>query len=153
MFWPVSTIFVGCCPTGVWLIGSYNVSVFSERCWLVALESQGGVLLRFRELSKMISRKYTMPEITFVMRISSWNYAQSFSLKFSQEVRFLQYTNFERKFWRAHEMLVKQPPGLQQGMVFALWYFQNIPCLNVSITFMIYKHSGRQCVEYVSNSC
>ena len=33
-----------------------------------------------------------------------------FSLKFSWEVRFLQYTNFERMFWRARETLVKQPP-------------------------------------------
>ena len=56
------------------------------------------------------------------MRISSWNFVrvpkawlwahvQSFSLKFASQVLFLQYTNFERIFWRAREMLVKQPPG------------------------------------------
>ena len=52
--------------------------------------------------------------------ISSWNFVrmskawlrahvQSFSLKFSSQVLFLQYTNFERIFWRARETLVKQP--------------------------------------------
>ena len=35
---------------------------------------QGGVSLTFREHSKIISRKYTMPEITFMVRISSWNF-------------------------------------------------------------------------------
>ena len=34
---------------------------------------------------------------------------QSFSLKFSSQILFVQYTNFERIFWRAHETLVKQP--------------------------------------------
>ena len=34
-----------------------------------------------------------------------WAYVQSFSLKFSQ-VRFLEYSNFERIFWRARETLV-----------------------------------------------
>ena len=52
---------------------------------------QGVVSLTFRELSKIISRKYTMPEIKFMLRISSWNFlrvpkawahVQSFSLKY-----------------------------------------------------------------------
>ena len=84
----------------------------------------GVVSLTFRELSKIISRKYTTPEMTFTVRISSWNFVrvpkallrahvQSFSLKFSSQVLFLQYTNFERIFWRARETLVKQPPGSQ----------------------------------------
>ena len=37
---------------------------------------------------------------------------QILSLKFSKEVRFLQYTNFEWISWRARETLVKQPPAL-----------------------------------------
>ena len=99
----------------------------SQLClWLtcrVELACQGVVSLTFRELSKIISRKYTTPEITFTVRISSWNFVrvpkawlwahvQSFSLKFSSQVLFLQYTNFERIFWRARETLVKQPPGI-----------------------------------------
>ena len=58
-----------------------------------------------------------------MIRISSWNFVcvpkawlwahiQSFSLKFWSQALFLQYTNFERIFWRARETLVKQPPGL-----------------------------------------
>ena len=81
----------------------------------------GVVSLTFRDLSKIILQKYTIPEITFMMRISSWNFVcvpkawlwahvQSFSLKFSSEVWFLQYTNFEIISWRARETLVKQPP-------------------------------------------
>ena len=36
--------------------------------------TQGVVSLTFRELSKIISRKYTIPEITFMVKISSWNF-------------------------------------------------------------------------------
>ena len=83
---------------------------------------QGTVSLTFRELPKIFSRKYTTPEITFMVRISIWKFVrvpkarlwahvQSFSLKFSSQVLFVQYTNFERIFWRARETLVKQPPG------------------------------------------
>ena len=54
----------------------------------------GVVSLTFHKLSKIISREYTMPEITFTVRISSWNFVrvpkawfwahiQSFSLDFS----------------------------------------------------------------------
>ena len=56
--------------------------------------NQGVVSLTFRELSKIILRKYTILEITFMVRISSWNFVcvlkamlwahvRSFSLKFS----------------------------------------------------------------------
>ena len=34
----------------------------------------GFVSLTFRELSKIVSRKYTMPEITFLVWISNWNF-------------------------------------------------------------------------------
>ena len=81
------------------------------------LEAWGVVSLMFRK----ISWKYTIPEITFMVRISSWNFVpvpkamlwahvQSFSLKFSLERRFLQYANFKRISWRARETLVKQHP-------------------------------------------
>ena len=93
----------------------------SLHCSVVSGAGLGVVSLTFHELSKIISRKYTMPEITFTVRVSSWNFVcvpkawlwthvQSFSLKFSSEVRFLQYTNFERISWRVRETLVKQPP-------------------------------------------
>ena len=83
---------------------------------------QGFVPLAFRYLSKIISRKCTMPEIIFMLRFSSWNFVRvskewfgahvhSSNLKFSQEVQFRQYTNFERISWRARETLEKQPPG------------------------------------------
>ena len=32
------------------------------------------ISLMFQKLSKIISRKYTMPEITFIVRISIWNF-------------------------------------------------------------------------------
>ena len=96
-----------------------------------------GVVSRtFRELSKIISRKYTMTVITFMVRISSWNFVrvpkvwlwaceQSFSLKCSYDVRFLQHTNFERIFWRARETLVKQshdlPDSDHESWRYSLW--------------------------------
>ena len=59
----------------------------------------GGVSLTFHDISKIISRKYTMPEITFTVRISSWNsvcvpkawrwaHVQSFSLNSHKDYDF-----------------------------------------------------------------
>ena len=39
-----------------------------------------------------------------------WAHVRSFSLKFSSQVLFVQYTNVEIFFWGARETLVKQPP-------------------------------------------
>ena len=97
----------------------------------------GVVSQTFHELSKIISRKYTMPEITFMMRISSWNFVcvpnmlwthvQNFSLKFSQETWFLQH----KKFWQdILESLrnVSDPPWNNRHLIdllsnFALTYY------------------------------
>ena len=107
--------------------------IFTRFQWsaykLVWNESLRVVSQTFCELSKIILQKYATPEITFMVRISSWNFVrvpkawlwahiQSFSLKFSQKVRFLQYTNFKRIFWRDHATLVKQPPGHILLMIF-----------------------------------
>ena len=98
----------------------------------VLMGQPGAVSLTFRELPKIFSRKYTTPEITFMVIISIWKFVrvpkarlsahlQCFSLKFSSQVLFVQYTNFEIIFWRARETLVKQPPAApQQGMLGAL---------------------------------
>ena len=61
---------------------------FTEAGIVIGTDGDLGVVsLTLRELSKIISRKYTMPKITFMLIISSWN---------SWEVRFLPYTIFER---------------------------------------------------------
>ena len=71
---------------GPWLTDDDFIWIFSV--------GQGVVWLKFGELSKIISWKYTMPAITFMARISSWNFVhvpkawfwaheQSFSLKCS----------------------------------------------------------------------
>ena len=80
----------------------------------ISARQQGVVSLTLHELAKIISRKYTTPEITFMVRNSSWNFVcvpkawlwshlQSFSLKLSSQVLFLRYIHFERIFWRARE--------------------------------------------------
>ena len=69
-----------------------------------------------------MSQQNTMLEVTFMVRISIWIFVrihmtkawlwtqvQSFSQKLSWKVQFLQYTNFDRIFWKARETLVKQP--------------------------------------------
>ena len=62
------------------------------------ISSQAVVSLTFRELSNIILRKYSMPEITF-------------STKFQLEkARFLQYTHFERIFWSSRNVS-ETPPG------------------------------------------
>ena len=74
-----------------------------------------------------------MPEITLMVRISSWNFVhvpearlrahvQSFSLKFSQEVWFLQYTHFGRTFWRTYETHTHTIPPDVRKMLFKLSY-------------------------------
>ena len=107
-----------------------------NQCWPSSwchITSLGVVSLTFCELSQIISWKYTMPEIIFMVRISSWNFVrtpkawlwahvQSFSMKFSSEVRFMQYTNFERIFWRARETFVKQS---QEANGLTLWWQWN----------------------------
>ena len=86
------------------------------------------VSLTFRELTEIISRKYAMPEITFMVRISSWNpcmCAQSMALgtrkKFQLEIltrsRFLQCTNFERISWRSLETFVKQTQPIESSKI------------------------------------
>ena len=98
-----------------------------ERHFLVGCSDQGVVSQTFLELFKIISWKYTMPEITFIMSSKVklcmcaqsmalgtwlWAHVQNISLKFSQEVGFLQhmYINFKRIYWRARGTLVKHPP-------------------------------------------
>ena len=76
--------------------GSWNLSTQKLRTCLSCTVANDlrVVSLMFCELFKRISRKYTMPEITFIVRISSWNFVhvpkawlwahvQSFSVKFS----------------------------------------------------------------------
>ena len=98
-----------------------NICYFTNMV-LTQLMNLGIVSLTLHKLSKIILWKYTMPEITFMVRFSSWNFVcvpkaslwahiQSFSLKFSWEVWFLQCKNFERIFCRARKMLVNHPLG------------------------------------------
>ena len=100
-------------------IDQFTGLYFSHSWSVRTLQKPGWCFITFREFSKIISRKYTMPAITLMVKISSgdfahvskallWAHVQSFSLKPSWEVRFLQYTNFERKSWWARETLVKQ---------------------------------------------
>ena len=136
------------------------VRISSSHTWLTYAQDDaiactswalGFVSLKFGELSKIISRKYTVPEITFMMRISSWNFVcvakaglwphiQSFNLKFSSEVKYLQYRNFERISWRARETLVKQPPDV-------------IVTLSVGSEIGFLNHLNHQltCVRWISS--
>ena len=72
-------------------------------------ETGGCFTLTFHELFKRISQKYTMPEITFIVRISSWNFvprlctcAQSMALgtrtKFQLEILIRSTISAKQKF-------------------------------------------------------
>ena len=50
--------------------------LWSLSAWSIELKGQGVVSLTFRELSEIISQKYTIPENTFILRISSWNFVR-----------------------------------------------------------------------------
>ena len=83
----------------------------------------GVVALTICKISKIISRKYTMSTITFTVQISNWKaskaslweHEQSLSLRLWCEIWFLQYTNFERIFWRARKTLAKHPTDALVG--------------------------------------
>ena len=109
-------------------ITSSSAALVLTRNWVsyqtafASASSLGVVSLRFRELSKIISWKYTMPETTFMLRISSWNFARVpkawlwhtykvSAWNYHKKYDFCKYTNFERISGRACEMLVKQPTG------------------------------------------
>ena len=59
----------------------------------------GVVSLTFCELSKIISWKYTMSEITFMVRISSWNMALGTLTKFQLEILIRSTISAIHKFW------------------------------------------------------
>ena len=95
------------------------------------------VSLTFRKLSKeVISRKYTMPEITFMVRISSWNcmcvrtMGLVTSTKFQLEIlmRSMIYAihKFQENIWRACKTFVKQPratTGWWWTLLWMVWHF------------------------------
>ena len=73
-------------------IDQFTGLYFSHRWSVRTLQKPGWCFITFRELSKIISRKYTMPAITLMVKISSgdfahvskallWAHVQSFSLK------------------------------------------------------------------------
>ena len=81
----------------LWSLFLYNQLIMSQ-CWFVALHTYqlqtsepmkgpGIVSLTFRKLYKIILRKYTIPVITFIVRISSWNFVRVFGhTKFQLEM-------------------------------------------------------------------
>ena len=84
------------------------------------VDLQGAVSLTFCKLSKIISLEYTMPEITFIVRISSWNFAlapKAWALgthtKFQLEIIISSVSFAIHKFWENilenSKTLVKQP--------------------------------------------
>ena len=68
----------------------------------------GVVSLMLPKLSKIISQKYTMPEITFMVRVSSM--ALGTRTKFQLEIRIRSRISAMHIF-ESSETLVKQPPG------------------------------------------
>ena len=114
---------------------------------LVCFVHQGVVSLMFCELSKIFSWKLCIAEIVLLMRISSWNFVrvpkamlwahvQSFSLKFSTQMWFLALCIFARSFWRAREMLVKQPPEVHvPGNHLLSELFIQIQCSHLQLPF------------------
>ena len=99
-----------------------SLQPYLKLCWLVL--SSGGCFTNIsralqNKLAKIYNAKNHIYGENFKLKLGTcaqsiawlWAPVQSFILKFSQEVRFLIYTNFERISWRACKTLVKQPPG------------------------------------------
>ena len=60
----------------LWLTHPVNGDKWLRHQLLATCHHQGVVSLTFRELSKIISRKYTLPVIKFLVRVSSWNFVR-----------------------------------------------------------------------------
>ena len=92
----------------------------------------GVVSLTFCELSKIISWKYTMSEITFMARISSWNMALGTLTKFQLEILIRSTISAIHKFWMnilwsSQNVSEKQPKIIapvsqKQNQVLIDWY-------------------------------
>ena len=121
-----------------------------------------GFFLKFRELSKIFSWDLCIAEITFMVRILSWNFArvlktllwahvQSFSLKFAPNIWLLELYIFARLFGRARKTLVifgfKSIKDPSMDITFFNWYIVNayvicytvysrITCARYSITLI-----------------
>ena len=118
----------------------------------------GFVSLKFWELSKITSPKFTMPDITFVVLISSWNFVhvpiawlrplvQTFSWEFSLEARFLQWTDFEIIFWRTEETLVKHTPDSTPPISHYILYLRDMHRYDINIRILL-----RFCQQHIKIS-
>ena len=89
-------------------------------CLRLSARLQGVVSLLFRELFKIIPRKYTMPEITFMVRISRWNFvrAQSmalgtrtiFQLEIHIRSKISAIHKFRENIWESSRNVSETPP-------------------------------------------
>ena len=76
---------------------------------LSTFKSMGSVSLTFRELSKMISRKYTMPEITFMVRNFVLTHNFQFEILISSTISAIH--SFWGNILESSRTLVKHSPG------------------------------------------
>ena len=123
--------------------GTIHCIQYDYKFWS-SKDSTGNSIYPAGAQAGIFKEKYVNIEIcillkSYLPRISSWNFVRapkakpkaiSFSLKFSTEMLFLALYVFARLFWRAREMLVKQPPAGRQtpcvtmssaGMLLAMW--------------------------------
>ena len=89
-------------------------------CFTNILRAPQNILAKIdNTINHIYGEKFNLKICTCAQRL--WAHVHSFSLKFSSQVLFVQYTNFERIFWRARETLVKQPQISVTGTL--LWTY------------------------------
>ena len=93
---------------------------------------QGVVSITFHELFKIISPKYTMPEITVMVIISNWIFVcvpkawhlgthTKFQLEILIRSTISAIHKLKRIFWRARETLLNHPPGFGADCPWGVW--------------------------------
>ena len=97
-----------CCPIWPMTSTSRVIRAWTGGCFTNVSRAPQNILAKIHN-----TRNHIYCE-NFNLKICTCAHVQSFSLKFSSQVLFVQYTNFERIVWRARERLVKQPPGLRR---------------------------------------
>ena len=85
-----------------------------------------------------------------------WAHVQSFSLQFSQEVQFLQYTNCKTIFWESSRNISKTNPGYSVVLInlFARGPLYQRDCVNF-VTFSlsnVSKKVAKSCISHVQIS-
>ena len=104
----------------------YSLGCAPDSQWKMSTQRPGGCFTNIsrvlqNNLAKIYSARNHNYDENFKLKLCTCAQSMAlgtcpkFQLEILMRIQLLQYTNFERIFWRAGETLVKQPPGYHDG--------------------------------------